>query len=234
MNAQVQTEGQSTTPAAPAPAKKKTEVETVKMTDGRTVDFPGKTKILKDALVGLSDGTFKPIDELSEEELASAHVGALHIRMDFRNGATRLYPINPKLGLRFAAHGGLQKYGDQLAGEDAPDLDDWAASTDALHEQLHKNAEWSKARVGGGMAGTSVLLQALMEFSGRSQDEVKAFTKDWTPQMRQAMRNDPDLKPIIDRIEKEKAAVATAKVDTGSLKAGLMGLASAQSPGGGE
>ena len=205
--------------AAAAPARKKAEVEVVEMTDGRKVSFSGKSKVSKDFLVN-----GKPFDELTPEEQAKAHVGHSAVRFDFRNGTTRTYPLNTALALRFAGHGALQKYGDELAGEDAPDLDDWAATTDRLHERL-SGGEWTKARVGGGMAGTSVLLQALMEFTGRTANEVREHIKDWTPQDKQAMRNDPDIKPIVERIEKEKAEKASKNVDTGALKASLKSLA---------
>lgn len=204
-------------PAAAAP-KSKREVEEVLMSDGRKVEFVGKAKVLKTGLIG-----DRPVEELSSDELKNAHIGHAAIRMDFRNGTTRTYPLNHEIALRYALHGALQKYGDQLAGEDAPDLDDWAASTDSLHEQL-KNGDWSKARVGGSMAGTSVLIQALVEYTGRTLDEVKAHIADWTPQQKQQLRIDPEIKAIVDRIEQEKAAKAT-KVDVGALKASLKGLA---------
>lgn len=205
--------------AAPAP-KKERVVEKVKMDDGREVEFVGKSKIQKDFLVH-----GKPFDELTAEEKGAAHIGKSAIRIDFRNGTSRTYPLNPALALQYAGHGALQKYGDELAGEDAPDLDDWAATTDRLHERLVAG-EWTKARVGGGMAGTSVLLQALMRFTGRTSEEVRAHIKDWTPQQKQALRNDPDIKPIVDEIEKEKAAKA-AHVDTGALKTSLRALQTA-------
>jgi|SRR5580765_1444680 len=210
-----ETEGNGATPAK---AEKKREVEKVKMEDGREVEFVGKAKFYKDVIVA-----GRTIDELSPEELAAANTSDVSIRLDFRNGTTRNYPLNPALGIQYAGHGGKQKYGDELAGEDAPDLDDWAAKTDRLHERL-TNGEWTRERAGGSMAGTSVLLQALMEFTGRSAQEVRDHIKDWTPQDKQQLRMDPEIKPIVERIEQEKAAKAT-KVDTGALKASLRSLA---------
>lgn len=206
---------------AAAPAAKKREIEKVKMADGRDVEFAGKQRIQKEQLVKIN-GEWKAFDSLTPEELAQAHIGHTAIRIDFRNGTTRQYPLNPALALRFALHGASQKYGDQLAGEDAPDLDDWALSTDKLHEQL-TTGEWAKARVGGGMGGTSVLLQALIRFTGRTAEEVREHIKDWTPQQKQALRNDPDIKPIVEEIEREKAAKA-GHVDTSALKTSLKAL----------
>src|SRR5262252_1713742 len=79
---------QEAAPAAKPKAVK--EVEKVQMSDGRTVDFAGKAKFYKDVLIG-----GKPIDEASAEEIASAQISDIAIRLDFRNGATRTYPLNP-------------------------------------------------------------------------------------------------------------------------------------------
>lgn len=224
-------------PAPPAaPAKKVREAVMIKMNDNREVEFVGKQLMLKEALVHVwkEDGTdaWAPIDSLSLEELARVHIKDVAIRLDFRNGATRTYPLNPALGLRYAGHGGLQKYGDQLAGgvknEDgtvSTDLDDWAYATDELHEQLMKG-EWSKTRVGGG-GGISILIQALMRFTQRSLEEVKEHIKDWSPAQKQQLAVDPEIKPIIDAIQLEKAAKAS-HVDVSALKSGLRGLVKAE------
>jgi len=193
------------------------QVEKVSMEDGREVEFVGKARFYKDVLV-----KGKPIEDLSSDEIASATLADISVRLDFRNGTSRTYPLNPALGLHYAGHGAKQKYGDELAGEDAPDLDDWAATTDRLHERL-TGGEWTKARVGGGMAGTSVLLQALMQFTGRTAAEVKDHIKDWTPEQKRQLRNDPEIKPLVDAIEAAKASKSS--VDTGALKASLRGLA---------
>lgn len=225
MNAQVQEGAPAPAPAA-TNSKAKREVEVVTMSDGRTVEFAGaKTKVLKEAIVKVTRGDAVvdvPLDQLTAEELANTHVGDIFVRMDFRNGTFRDFPLNPSLGLRFAAHGALQKYGDQLAGEDAPDLDDWAASVDKLHKQLTEG-EWKKAREGGSMAGTSVLIMALVEITGKTKEEVAEYIKDWNQAEKAAMRRDPEVAPIVKRIEEEKAA-KLAHVDTGKLKSGLRGL----------
>lgn len=216
------TEGNSGAQTAAKPPK---QSEIVEMSDGRKVTFSGTwekgQKIQKD-VIRLHDK--KSWSDLTDEEKKVLHVGQVGIRIDFRNGTTRTYPLNPELALQYAVHGGLQKYGDELAGEDAADLDDWAITTDRLHERLMAG-DWRRAREGGGMAGTSVLLQALMEFTGRTAEEVRAHIKDWTPQQKIALRNDPDIKPFVEKIEAEKAAKIGAKVDTGALKAGLRSLA---------
>lgn len=225
MNAQTET-------AAPAAPKAKTrEVQVVDTTDGRKVEFVGKAKVYKDSLLRLPDGTYKLLDEATNEELAAASPSDVALRMDFRHGGTRTYHANPALALKMIAHGMSQKYGDELAGgvkkengEVSEDLDDWMFETDSLHDQITKG-EWSRARGGGG-GGISVLIQALMEFTGRTSDEVRAHIKDWTPAQKQQLRIDPEIKPYVDRIEAEKAKNA-AHVDTGALKDSLRSLGTA-------
>lgn len=154
---------------APTPKKPKAEVTMVKMSDGREVGFPGKRKVSKETLIDESkiqigdDGIF-------------IGPGAIQVRMDFRNGATRLLPLSLKLLPKFAGHGGEQKYGDELATTADKPLseEDMAIAIDDLHQQL-QSGDWSAAREGGGFAGASVVVLALMEASGKSQEEIKAF-----------------------------------------------------------
>lgn len=178
---------------ATATAKPKTEVTSVQMTDGRTVDFAGKRKMVKNSII---------------------EDGKVAVRIDFRNGETRTLPLRDDMLLQFAAHGAEQKYGDETAGED--DVDDMVLSIDALHERLFGAGEWSTKRESGGMAGTSVLLRALVEHTGKTVEQVKAFLSTKSQAEKQAMRASSKLRPIIERIESEKAA-KNAKVDVESL-----------------
>jgi hypothetical protein len=66
------------------------------------------------------------------------------------------------------------------------------------------------------MAGTSVLLRALMEYSNRTVDQVKEFLKGKTQTEKLALRNSAKIKPIVDKLEAEKLA-KNAKVDTTAL-----------------
>ncbi len=181
--------------AAPTPAKPKTEVLNVTMQDGRVVGFAGKRKLIKTATI---DG------------------GQVVLQFDFRNGETRKYPLREDMILQFAAHGGEQKYGDETAGVD--DVDDMVLATDELHERLYNGGPeaWTIKREAGGMAGTSVLLRALVEHSGKTPEAIKAFLSTKTQAEKQALRQSSKLKPIVERIEAEKAAKAS-KVDTDAL-----------------
>lgn len=191
--------GQTTTPKRPKP-----ESETVEMSDGRKVEFVGKRRLLKESI----------LDQAVPQ-----------VRLDFRNGETRLFLLPQELIAQFAAHGAEQKLGDETAGED--DLDDMILAVDQLIERLSKRnsetgvfeGEWSTKREGG-MSGTSVLMKALMELSKKSKDEVMAFLKDKSPAEKAALRSSKQLKPIVDRLETEKLS-KIAKVDTDALLSSL-------------
>lgn len=196
-------------PTGASAPKPRTASETVQMEDQRKVEFVGKRKLLKD--IEFPEGQ-TPI-----------------IILDFRNGATRRFQIPPELMLQAAGHGMSQKLGDETAGEE--DVDDMVLAVDELIERLSKRGddgaflgEWNTKREGGGFSGTSVLMKALMELTGKTIEQVKAFLKDKTQADKLALRNSPKVKPIIDRLEAEKAAKA-AKVDTDALLTQLGGLA---------
>jgi hypothetical protein len=181
---------------ADATSKKARDVEAITMQDGRTVEFVGKRKLLKETLIDGSEVT---------------------VRLDFRNGETRTFTVPDSLLLQFAGHGAEQKLGDETAGTE--DVDDMVLDVDALLNRLNAG-EWSMRREGGGMAGTSVLLQALMEFSGKDTEDIRAFLKEKSQAEKLALRMSAQLKPIVEKIEAAKAA-KSAHVDTDALLAGL-------------
>lgn len=172
--------------------KAETQIETVTMTDGRIVDFAGKRKLLKEAFV---------------------KDGVVSIRLDFRNGETRTFTLPSSLLLKFAAHGAEQKLGDEIAG--LADIDDAVLAIDALTERLSKG-EWGVTREANGMAGTSVLVRALVEHTGKTVEQIKAFLSAKSQAEKVALRNNPKVKPIVERIEAEKAS-KKANVDTDAM-----------------
>lgn len=174
-------------------AKTETQVETVTMSDGRVVEFAGKRKLLKESQVTAE--------------------GSVQVRLDFRNGETRLFTIPDNMLAKFAAHGAEQKLGDEIAGLEA--VDDCVLAVDNLIDRLYEG-EWGVKREANGMAGTSVLLKALVEHTGKSVEQIKAFLKDKSHAEKVALRNNPKIKPIVERIEAEKAAKGS-KVDTDAL-----------------
>jgi len=151
-------------------SRKKTEVQNVTMTDGRTVGFAGKRKVNKETLLDetkiVLDGNTVTLEE-----------GAVVVRMDFRNGETRTLPLPLILLPRFAGHGGEQKYGDELASPADKPLseEDMVLAIDDLHSRIMQG-EWSMQREGGGgFAGASVVVRAIVEASGKTIEDVKAF-----------------------------------------------------------
>ena len=180
--------------------KAKAEVETVQMSDGRKVDFAGKRKLIKDDFI---------------------ENGRPGVILDFRNGETRKFYAHENLVLKAAGHGLKQKYGDETAG--LQDIDDMILAVDELDGTLQKGV-WSEARESGGMAGTSVLLRALVEFSGKTTDQVREFLTGKSQAEKMALRNSGKLKPIVDRIEADKIA-KSSKVDADALDAELAAFA---------
>ena len=196
-------------------AKTEPQVTTVKMTDGTVVDFPGKRKLQKSSTIA-ADGT-------------------VATRLDFVNGEFRLFTIPAALLARFAAHGAEQKLGDHIAGLKGKDggdadIDDCIFAIDELIDRLY-NGEWNATTAAGnGMAGVSVLAKALVEFTGKSISEIKTFLSAKSQAEKIALRNNPKVKPIVERLEAEKAANAAAKgggVDTDALLGELAGAAAA-------
>lgn len=179
-------------------------INTVTMDNGDIIEFTGKTKMLKSSKI-------------------DAEAGTVVTRLDFINGETRYLNITPSLMLRFAAHGAEQKLGDEIAG--VKDVEDAIVGIDELLDRLEKG-EWNVKRDANGLSGASILMKALIEMTGRAKADVKAFLIGKSHAEKVALRTNSRLKPIIDRLEAEKAATAKPKgpqVDTDALLAGLDG-----------
>ncbi|MDE2097551.1 MAG: hypothetical protein KGL39_09920 [Patescibacteria group bacterium] len=189
--------------------KAPTEIETVQMNDGRSVDFPGKRKLQKEVII---------------EEGNSAAV-----RFDFRNGETRLFKVPSAMLYQFAAHGASQKIGDEASGDE--DVEDMVLHIDNLIERLN-SGDWAIRRAAGeSFAGASVVIKAICEASGKSLGEVKAFLQrkldeaeasgqKLTRASLYASFRNPNSKvgQIIERLERDKKAKA-AVLDADELLA---------------
>ncbi len=179
--------------AAPA-ARKTVEKIPVVMTDGTTVEFNKKQKLVKTSTIG---------DD-----------GAVSVRLDFVNGQVRNFAMPAELVARFAAHGAEQKLGDAIAGE--TEIGDAVESVDDLLTRLN-NGEWTITRSAGAFAGTSILIQALVEVSGKSVEDIRAFLANKSQAEKLALRRSDKLKPTIERLEAAKASKSTNAVDTDAL-----------------
>ncbi len=187
---------EATTAEAPATkqVKEKTPSVSVMMTDGRTVEFVGKRKMLKSAEANGTTAT---------------------LQIDFLNGETRKVSIDATDALftKFAAHGLSQKVGDEAAGEET--VDDMVVSIDAILARL-ASGEWGTERkAGDGFSGASVVIKAIMEATGKDLAFVKEFLEKklaagkeagLTRQKLYASFKVPGTKtaPIIERLEREK------------------------------
>jgi len=185
-------------------AKAETAVETVTMDDKSLVEFAGKRKLLKTSTIDEANGT-------------------VSVRLDFRNGEFRVFTLPQALILRFAAHGAEQKLGDEVAGLKDKDgkpaeVEDMVFAIDSLMDRLEKG-EWNVKRSSDGMAGTSILARALVEHSGKPLEVIRDYLKGKTHAEKIALRNSAKVKPIVDRLEAEKAerSASASPVDTDSM-----------------
>jgi hypothetical protein len=167
-----------------------TTYETVKMSDGRLVDFPGKRQLIK-----------------------TSSLDGMSVTLDFRNGETRVFTLPPAMVNQFALHGAEQKLGDEIAG--LKEIDDAVMAVDELIDRLY-NGEWGVKREASGMAGTSVLARALVEVTGKPIEKIKEFLKAKTQAEKIALRADARIKAVVDRLEAAKVAKGT-QVDTSAL-----------------
>lgn len=184
-----------------ADPKQEKQVEAVKMSDGRTVEFAGKRKMLKEVVV---------------------NGDSVAVRFDWRNGNTVTFAVPKQHVLYAAGHGYAQKLGDTVAGlkdehGNAASEDDMQLEVEGLAERL-ATGDWNSVREGGGFAGLSVLAKALVELTSKSKDEIKTFLSTKTAAEKQALRKSSRLAPIITRLEGERDA-KSAKVDTEALLA---------------
>lgn len=164
-----------------AKAKRETVIEVVTMKDGAVVEFAGKRKLIKNSF---------------ERD------GNVVVRLNFRNAEFREFTLPQNLLNKFASHGAEQKLGDEIAGIE--DIDDSILAIDELIERLY-NGEWNVKRESSGIAGTSILLRALVKLTGKPVEDVKVFLKGKTNGEKLALRNSDRLRPIIQELEAEKA-----------------------------
>ena len=181
--------------ATPKVSKKETEYTTVTMDDGRVVEFPGKRRKQKQSIETVS--------------------GDLQVRLDFVNGESRLFTLPLELISKFALHGAEQKLGDEISGLD--DVEDAVMAIDDLMDRL-STGEWSIKRESSGLAGASVLARALIELTGKAPTQVKTDLKALSQAEKNALRDHPKLKPIIERLEVDKKKKPST-VDTNALLA---------------
>lgn len=185
--------------------KAKSANEAVKMLNGTVVEFTPKQRLKKSSI--------------------TAENGDLQVRLDFRNGESRLFTIRPDMLAKFALHGAEQKLGDEISNVEK--IDDAVEAIDQLMQRLD-NGDWTKEREGGsGLAGASVLTKALVEFTKTPVQQVRDYLAKLDAKTKTALRNSAEIQPIIKRLEAEAEARAAARgaatpaIDVAGVLAGL-------------
>ena len=145
--------------------------------------------------------------------------GTVLVRFIFRNGEVREHFMqrDDALYAKSALHGLDQKFGDEFAGEQ--DVEDCIEAFEGLSERL-ANGNWSE-RKAEGVSGTSLLLRALLEFTGKDKETLKAALKQKTPAQKKALSAQKDIATIIARLKEERG---TKPVDEAAAAAELAKL----------
>lgn len=159
-------------PAAAKPKKKEIVKVSVKMTDGRVVEFPESQSVKRQAV----------------EDPSGVYVG---VQFDFKNGETRTVLITdvPAVASYAACHGLIQKIGDEWAGakdevtKQPVGIDDIVLIADEIINRLKAGDWFTESKGGESLAGASVVITALVAVSkeadpaglGKTPTEVKAF-----------------------------------------------------------
>lgn len=195
------------TAEAKAPKKPKTEVVSIKMLDGRVVDFPGKRRIQKEGLVGPN--------------------GELAVRFDFRNGETRLLQLRPDMIAKYALHGAGQKGHDEVAGlkddkGQPADIDDMVLAMEELFDRLAEG-KWESREPGESTAGMSILLTAICNVTGKPRDVIKNYLKDKSKAQKDALAASAKYKDEVARLRALREATKP-KVDTAALESEIEAL----------
>lgn len=222
--------GGAAPPAATAPAAKPkrapTEYTKVKMSDGREVEFAGKRKLDKTVLFSKDAEAWHEAPQAADDEFVK-------VRFDFRNGETREHSPVDGLLLTFIGHGVSQKIGDETASDEK--IEDMIVHVDDIIEKLNEG-KWSTREPGESFGGAHVVIKALVEASGKTTQEIKAYLQGKLDsakakgetltrnQLYMSFRNPKSTTgKIIRRLEEEEAAKATT-VDADQELAALAGV----------
>jgi hypothetical protein len=185
------------TDTAAKPAKKEVVRIPVLMKDGRTLEF-------------------------TERQKCSTRYEGDTLYFDFRSGDTIGVSKADVSALseRFMWHGVEQKYRDEFASAgDAADAFEWVTN---LHERI-KRGEWAEKREGGGLAGAGLLVQALVEITGKTPTEIRAFLGDKSRKEQEILRDHGPIAEKIKEIKARKGANAEDQAKAASLFAAVAG-----------
>lgn len=207
--------------------------EVIEMSDGRKTTFAGKRRMIQ-----------TPIFKNGDWE---------GMRVDFRFPVSDAYPENTiwlprpdpdaKVSVGgeqrsaravYEAYGCKQKNGDFVTTV-KPGTDKEAAAEDMFDavkagtDRFYKEGIWSDRREASGLAGTSVLVRAMVAMSkangtGKNAADAKEAIRGLTPKGKLELRSSAKLKPFVDEVEAAIAArskKAQPKVDSDAVLKGF-------------
>ena len=207
---------ESATPVA-EPTRQKLPPEIVEMTDGRKVEFSGRTRMDKTII----------LDEVT---------GEVAVRFDFRNGMTATYPIPEQHKLYAAGHGWAAKLGDHVAGmkdeqtKEPANEEDMFLAVESLYNDLC-TGNWNKVRTGEGtVSGAGIVLRAVAQHFDKPIAVVKEILEGMLSEDKErggtlsrkalyaSFRNpDTDLGQTILAMEAERRSAKTKQIDLGEV-----------------
>lgn len=133
---------------------------------------------------------------------------------DGRGGNFRLSDIPVALHPMLMLHGLTQKLSDATAKEAGTSLAEKWEAIGEVWESL-KAGEWSMRKEGAG----SMLLRALCEaYPNKDRGELKATLEGWSTAERNAVSRSARIKPILDRLQAERASDIDADALLGELE----------------
>lgn len=166
------------------------ELRAVTMKDGRTQTFGTRTKAKKEII--------------SEFE----------VRFDYDDGRSLVFDArkcNPETARMLGLHGAKQKIGDE--GSDAETTEAYFAECEAMIARLYAGTAFE--RQGGGGFQDGILVDAMVEVSGQTRDEVIAILKTMGANEKLALRAIAEVADAIDRLQAKR----TEGVDASAVAA---------------
>lgn len=191
------------------------ESETIEMSNGQKVTFTGKRKMIKENKFS-STGTYQSTTFYFRFEVSDEYPdNFLVFRRPDDEASVKSGDEEYGALEMLVAMGASQKFGDAAA---LPKIDPKTGNPTTVEDMFEsvrgtidafESGVWSERREGDGLSGTSVLLRALVEDGrsrGKTVEDARALLKTLDAATKLSMRNQPRLKPIIERLEAEKAS----------------------------
>lgn len=141
------------------------------------------------------------------------------------NCAGREWIIDPadypdELRAYASLHGFKQCYTDAAAMSAGASSEEKADAIDAVIQHHRTTGQWSRRGMGTGEGGSDgLLLAAVVEVYGLDRAAAREFLRTVPRAAQNAMRDDPELKPTIDRLRLARTPKAAATTAADALAA---------------